>query len=69
VNNGKGTVNALLKNEAMAQRLDQSLKNIERDTQTFNELLEALKHNFLFRAYFRKMEKQKKTNPEAKGKY
>jgi phospholipid/cholesterol/gamma-HCH transport system substrate-binding protein len=69
VNNGKGTVNALLKNEAIAQRLDQSLKNIEQDTQTFNELLEALKHNILFRGYFRKMEKQKKTNQEAKGKY
>lgn len=69
VNNGKGTVNALLKDEAMAQRLDHSLKNIEQDTQTFNELLEALKHNFLFRGYFRKLEKQKKANQGASGKY
>ena len=60
VNNGKGTVNALLKDSLMSGRLNASLENIKSGTAAFNKNMEALKHNFLFRGYFRKLEKQKK---------
>ena len=39
--------------------LDQSMENIEEATHRFNENMEALKHNILFRGYFRKLERQK----------
>jgi phospholipid/cholesterol/gamma-HCH transport system substrate-binding protein len=60
VNTGKGTVNALLKDSTMVIRLNKSLDNIRQGTEAFNENMEALKHNFLFRGYFRKQEKRRK---------
>jgi phospholipid/cholesterol/gamma-HCH transport system substrate-binding protein len=64
VNNGKGPVNALLKDSAIVIKLNNSLYNIEQGTAAFNENMEALKHNFLFRGYFRKQEKQKEKNTQ-----
>jgi phospholipid/cholesterol/gamma-HCH transport system substrate-binding protein len=60
VNNGTGPLNALLKDSAMVLKLHSSLENIQKGTDGFNQNMEALKHNFLFRGYFRKKEKQKR---------
>jgi phospholipid/cholesterol/gamma-HCH transport system substrate-binding protein len=60
INNGKGTVNTLLKDSAMVTKLHASLTNIQKGTEGFNQNMEALKHNFLLRGYFRKQEKQKR---------
>ncbi|MGE5106401.1 MAG: MlaD family protein [Sphingobacteriales bacterium] len=60
INNGKGTVNALLKDSIITGKLNSSLENIKQGTEAFNANMEALKHNFLFRGYFKKLEKQKK---------
>ncbi|MBP7558285.1 MAG: MCE family protein, partial [Chitinophagaceae bacterium] len=57
---GKGPVAALLKDSVMAVNIANSLQNIEKGTTSFNELLEAARHNILFRGYFRKQERQKK---------
>lgn len=62
MNYGKGPVNMLLKDSISALRLQQSLDNIEKGTNNFNQNMEALKHNFLFRGYFRKQEKKKREN-------
>ena len=59
VNTGRGTVNALLKDSMMVIKLNASLDNIQKGTDGFNQSMEALKHNFLLRGYFRKQEKQK----------
>jgi len=67
VNEGKGAVNALLKDSAIVTKLNNSLDNIEKGTTTFNQNMEALKHNFLFRGYFRKLEKQKEKEEEEKA--
>lgn len=61
VKSGKGTVNALLKDSVIVQKLNNSLENIEQGTKAFNENMEALKHNFLFRGYFRKLERKKQS--------
>jgi phospholipid/cholesterol/gamma-HCH transport system substrate-binding protein len=60
LNNGSGTANALLKDSLMVIKLNASLDNIQKGTDGFNHNMEALKHNFLFRGYFRKQEKQKR---------
>jgi phospholipid/cholesterol/gamma-HCH transport system substrate-binding protein len=60
INNGKGVANALLKDSMMAVKLNTSLDNIQKGTNGFNQNMEALKHNFLLRGYFRKLEKQTK---------
>ncbi|HEY5369784.1 MAG TPA: hypothetical protein VIJ75_12420 [Hanamia sp.] len=59
LNNGKGTVNALFKDSAMAMKLNASLDNIQKGTDGFNYSMEALKHNFLLRGYFKKLERKK----------
>jgi len=59
VNTGKGPVNALLNDSMMVIKLNTSLDNIQKGTDGFNQNMEALKHNFLLRGYFRKLEKQK----------
>ncbi|XZF16249.1 MlaD family protein [Chitinophagaceae bacterium MMS25-I14] len=58
--NGKGTIHALLKDTAMTNRLNRSLGNIEAGTAAFSADMEALKHNFLLKGYFRKQERNSK---------
>jgi phospholipid/cholesterol/gamma-HCH transport system substrate-binding protein len=60
INSGKGTMNAVLKDSALVQKLNKSLEHIEQGTDNFNQNMEALKHNFFFKGYFKKLEKQKK---------
>lgn len=66
LNQGPGTVNAVLKDSLMADRLRQTIDNVEKGTAAFNVNMEAMRHNFLFRGYFKKLEKdQKKAEQQA----
>lgn len=58
--NSEGTVNMLVKDSAMADDIEITIKNIKEGSIKLNEDLEALKHHFLFRGYFKKLEKEKK---------
>ncbi|MCH4553877.1 MULTISPECIES: MlaD family protein [Aestuariibaculum] len=58
--NGNGAVNYLFNDEEFVKNLEQSIKNINEGTDNFNQNMEALKHNFLTRGYFRKLERQQK---------
>lgn len=60
INKGRGTLNAVLKDTSIVSKLNASLDNIQKGTDGFNQNMEALKHNILFRGYFKKLEKQKK---------
>jgi phospholipid/cholesterol/gamma-HCH transport system substrate-binding protein len=64
INKGPGTVNALLKDSATANKISKSLENIQKGTDGFNQNMEALKHNFFFKGYFRRLEKEKKKQAE-----
>ncbi|MFC0512941.1 MlaD family protein [Mucilaginibacter angelicae] len=55
---GKGMLNLLLTDSASAGNISKSLLNIKNGTDGFNQNMEALKHNFLFRGYFRKQQKE-----------
>ncbi|MFZ1808654.1 MAG: MlaD family protein [Cyclobacteriaceae bacterium] len=56
---GEGTIPALMKDTAMANDLRITLKNLNVGTGKFSEDMEALRHHFLFRKYFRDKEKVK----------
>lgn len=58
INDGKGAVNALLKDSAMVTSIHASLENIRESTRQFNEVMEGMKHSFLVRRYFRRLEKK-----------
>lgn len=57
---GEGTINYLSNDEELVKTLEETMKNINEGTEKFNENMEALKHNFLTRGYFRKLERQEK---------
>ena len=59
VKNGEGTLNYMIKDTVLVNNIDETMKNIKEGSVRLNENLEALKHNFLFRGYFRKLERQK----------
>jgi phospholipid/cholesterol/gamma-HCH transport system substrate-binding protein len=62
VEHGEGIVHALLKDKEVTNKLNSSLENIEKGTEAFQENMEALKSNFLFRSYFRQQEKIQMAN-------
>ena len=65
IKDGKGAVNYLSTNEELVEELKDIINNINEGTDKFNQNMEALKHNFLTRSYFRKLERaQKKAEKE-----
>ena len=56
---GKGSVGVLLKDTSFVHSLNTSINNINKGTIFLNEDLEALRHSWPFRKYFRKKEKGK----------
>ncbi|SNR32807.1 MlaD family protein [Lutibacter flavus] len=59
VKNGEGTLDYMVNDTVLVNNIDETVKNIKEGSIRLNENLEALKHNFLFRGYFRKLERQK----------
>lgn len=49
----------LLNDKEAAKNISEILNNLESGSKKLDENLEALRHNFLFRRYFRKLEKEK----------
>lgn len=60
LNTGKGTLPALLYDTTMANNLRHTLTNLNKGTAKFDENMEALKHNFLTRKYFKQKEREAK---------
>ena len=56
--NGRGPAHAMLRDSLFTVKINNSLSSIEKGTEAFNQDMEALKHNFLTRPYFRKEAKR-----------
>lgn len=69
INKGEGTIGRLIKDEKMANNIDQTVKNLKTSSKKLDENMEAAKHNFLLKGYFRKKEKaEAKAKEEAADK-
>ena len=64
VKNGKGTVNYMINDTILVNNIDETMKNVKEGSARLNENMEALKHNFLFRSYFKKLERQQRKEAE-----
>lgn len=62
----QGMVGAVFKDSIAADEFKQIIHNLNQGTYRFNENMEALKHNFLFRKYFKKQEKLRKKEERGK---
>ena len=62
VKEGKGAINYLSNDPKLVKQIDSTITNINKASIKLNEDLEALKHNFLFRGYFKKQAKEKAKN-------
>ena len=60
IKSGKGTLNHVAKDEILVRNIDSTMINIKEAAEKLNENMEALKHNFLFRGYFKKLERQER---------
>lgn len=59
IKDGKGAINYLSNDPKLVTKIDSTMTNINEASLRLNENLEALKHNFLFRGYFKKQERKK----------
>lgn len=57
VNDKNGTFSQIINDSTLAENLSQTMVNLKNSSKGLDENMEALKHNFLFRWYFKKKEK------------
>ncbi|MFV8373566.1 MlaD family protein [Flavobacterium sp. LB2P74] len=64
IKDGKGAINYFSNNPQFVRKIDSTMTNINQASSRLNENMEALKHNFLFRGYFKKQEKARNKEPK-----
>src|SRR4030095_835743 len=64
INDSSNTVGVLLHDQQTADNLRATLENLQSGTQKFDEDMEALQHNFLFRGFFRKKAKREQAEQQ-----
>jgi phospholipid/cholesterol/gamma-HCH transport system substrate-binding protein len=60
IKKGDGAISTLATDTIFARQLKNTMRNVDQGVERFNENMEALKHNFLTRGYFRKLERKEK---------
>jgi phospholipid/cholesterol/gamma-HCH transport system substrate-binding protein len=64
INDSSNTVGVLLHDQQTADNLRATIENLQSGTQKFDEDMEALQHNFLFRGFFRKKAKREQAEQQ-----
>ena len=69
INNGHGVISRLIGDSAFSNNLNRTVVNLKKGSEGLTENMEAAKHNFLFKGYFKKKKKaedKKKQDEEDK---
>ena len=66
INRGDGTLGRLIQDTTIAENLNQTIVNLKKSSKGLDENMNAAKHNFLFRGYFKKKEKAAEAKAEEK---
>lgn len=65
INNGEGAIGMLIQDSTIVNNIETTVINLKESSIGLNENMEALKHNFLFRGYYRrKARKEDQKQPE-----
>ncbi|WP_432670242.1 MlaD family protein [Flavobacterium sp. SM2513] len=65
VNDGQGSLGKLINDDSMAEDLDATMSNLKTSTKKLDENMEAAKHNFLLRGYFKKKKRAEERKKKA----
>lgn len=68
INSGTGTIGRLIQDTTIAENLDKTITNLKEGTKGLEENMEAAKHNFLLRGYFKKKAREAKKEKKEKEK-
>ena len=66
INSGEGTLGKLIQDTTIAGNLNQTIVNLKKSSKGLGENMEAAKHNFLFRGYFKRKAKAAEQKAEDK---
>ena len=66
INSGKGTLGRLIQDTTIAENLNQTIINMKKGTKGLDENMEAAKHNFLFRGYYKNKAKREEEKKQLK---
>jgi phospholipid/cholesterol/gamma-HCH transport system substrate-binding protein len=58
IENSKGALNYVVNDSLLPKEIESTVREIKESSEKLNENMEALKHNFLFRGYFKKQERE-----------
>ena len=58
INHGKGALSKLIGDTTFAQNIGATMSNLKKSSQGLSENMEAAKHNFLLKGYFKKKKKE-----------
>jgi len=65
INSGKGTIGKLIHDPTIANDLGKTMDNLKASSKGLEENMEAAKHNFLLRGFFKKKETEERKKKEA----
>ncbi len=68
IRSGEGAVGKIFMDSSFAESLGKTMKNAQNATKGLSENMEAAKHNFLLKGYFKKKEKEAEKKKEAEDK-
>ena len=64
ISQGKGALGKLLHDTTLSSNISSTMKNLKSSSEGLNQNMEAAKHSFLLRGFFKKKEKEKKKKEE-----
>jgi len=64
ITKGKGALGKLLNDTSLSSNISSTMKNLKKSSEGLSENMEAAKHNFLLRGYFKKKDKEKQKKAE-----
>ena len=65
ISQGHGTLGRLLHDTTLSTNISATVKNLRRGSEGLNENMEAAKHSFLLRGFFKKKDKEKKRQADS----
>jgi phospholipid/cholesterol/gamma-HCH transport system substrate-binding protein len=64
ISHGKGALGKLLHDTTLSSNISSTMKNLKQSSEGLNQNMEAAKHSFLLRGFFKKKEKEQKKKEE-----